>query len=38
MGHFWPPLLFNLAHTFHSKPISWLLTPFLDSDLSGLRT
>lgn len=37
VGRFWPPLRFNLAHTFHSKPISWLLTPFLDSDLSRLR-
>lgn len=25
-----------LAHTFHFKPIPWLLTPFLHSDLSRL--
>lgn len=35
---FWLPLRSNLAHTFHSKPVSWLLTPFPDADLSGLLT
>lgn len=39
-GHFWPSLHSDLAHAFHSKPLewAWLLTPFPDSDLSGLCT